>query len=107
MYTPFKALAIVSSDGVALPKIRGMWLYFFLNSAQSLAWYLGVVSCLYVSLCSSSIIIIPKLVSGVNIALRVPITIWTSSLNIFKYSSYFSPADKPLWNIATSLPNLL
>ena len=96
LYTPLIALALDSSVGVALPSTSGILLYSLLYFAISIALYLGVLSCLYVSLCSSSIIIIPKFFKGVNIAERVPTTTDTSPLNIFKYSSYFSPVESAL-----------
>ena len=91
-------------DGVALPNKTGMLYFFPLNKAISIAWYLGVFSCLYVLECSSSTMIIPRFVKGANIALLAPIAMETSFLSIFRHSSYFSPSLNLLCNIATSLP---
>ena len=93
---PFLALAIASKLGVAEPKMTGQLLYFPLNIAISIALYLGLLSCLKVSLCSSSNTIKPIFFNGVKIALLVPTTISISLRYIFKYSSYFSPFESPL-----------
>ena len=72
-------------SGVALPNNNGHLFTCAINDAISFASYLGVDSDLYELSCSSSIIIIPILSKGANIADLAPITIL-----IFPFS-YFLP----------------
>lgn len=58
---PSLALLLVSTDGVALPKIREAPCFFARTAATSLASYRGTVSLLYAPSCSSSMIIITNL----------------------------------------------
>ena len=61
--------------------------------ATSRAWYLGVESDLYDGSPSSSMMIIPTLVTGANIALLVPITILASPRITRLNSSVRCPND--------------
>ena len=80
VYTLFKLLAKVSYLGVALPNITGILFVFPLSKAISMALYLGLFSCLKLSECSSSIIIIPRFLIGAKTALLVPTTTLASPL---------------------------
>ena len=77
----FIALYQVSKDGVADPIIIGMFKFFALIIATSLAWYRNPSLCLKEGSCSSSIIMIFRLGMGVKMPNLVPMII--SALPIF------------------------
>ena len=75
---------------------------FAIFFAISFASYFGTDSDLYELSCSSSIIIIPILFNGANIADLAPITILAFPSFILFHSSYLSPSDNLLCNTAIS-----
>lgn len=94
-------------SGVALPNTTGNLPIPPKILAISFALYLGVLSDLYELSCSSSIIIIPIFSVGANIADLVPIIMFAFPSFILFHSSYLSPIDNLLCNIAIfSFPNL-
>ena len=70
----------VCKEGVAVPRIIGIFLTCALLILTSLAENLNPSCCLYDWSCSSSIIINPKLYNGHKTADLVPITIFISPL---------------------------
>ena len=75
----------MDKSGVALPNNNGILFSFAIFFAISFAIYLGFVSDLYELSCSSSIIIIPILSNGANIADLAPITIFAFPSLIFSH----------------------
>ena len=78
VYRPRSAFRQVSSDGVAEPSRIGIPSICARLTATSRAWYRGVVSCLNVLSCSSSMTISPSRRAGAKTADRTPTTTWTS-----------------------------
>ena len=78
VYRPRSALRQLSSDGVAEPRITGMPSICARLTATSRTWYRGVVSCLKLLSCSSSMTRSPSRRAGAKTADRAPTTTWTS-----------------------------
>ena len=95
-------LLILSKDGVALPKIIGIFLFFAIYIATSLALYFRPSCCLKETSCSSSIIIRPKSLKGVKIDDLVPIIIFLQPLYIEHQFMNFSFSVRPEWYWLTS-----
>ena len=78
VYRPRSALRQLSSDGVAEPRITGIRSIWARLTATSRALYRGVVSCLKLLSCSSSITSSPSRRAGAKTADRAPTTTSTS-----------------------------
>ena len=76
LYFPFFTFINVSNEGVAEPNTAGILLYFALEIARSRAEYRSPFCCLREESCSSSTIIIPRSLKGVNTPDLVPIIIF-------------------------------